>query len=106
MVKTFVVPQNTFVSWNAQATLSTAKESLWALYLPTSVHGRVSDIWRSYITQRLVRELRIHTAFAVKPIVQQNRNPHSYLANFDAGNDMYKKSGALIDFLDTDENIG
>jgi len=48
-----VLPKGTFAPWNAQATLIT-KRALWGLLLPVSVTGRVSDIWRSYITSRLM----------------------------------------------------
>lgn len=39
-----------FAPFKAQATMW---YELWMLYLPMSVHGRVSDIWRSYMAQRL-----------------------------------------------------
>ena len=97
---TFVVPANSFIPWNAQATLFMSRESLWTLYLPISVHGRVSDIWRSYIAQRLLRNACIYVGFAVEPLVIQNRNPHSYLADFDAEQDLYYKSGKLVELLD------
>ena len=96
---TFVVPTNSFIPLNAQATLFMSRESLWTIYLPISVHGRVSDIWRSYIAQRLLRNACIHVAFAVEPLVIQKRNPHSYLADFDAEQDLYYKSGKLVEFL-------
>ena len=99
--KTFVVPSTAFIPWNAQATLFTLREVLWAMYLPLSVHGRVSDIWRSFIVQRLLRDTPYRTAFAAKPLVQQERNIHSYMADFDAEYDLYHKSGALINFLDS-----
>ena len=30
------------------------KEAFWGLLLPVTVHGRVSDIWRAYLTQKLL----------------------------------------------------
>lgn len=97
--KTFVVPQSLFIPFNAQATLFRSRRSLWALYLPISVHGRVADIWRSYIVETLFRNTCIHVAYAVEPLVNQNRNPHTYLADFDAEQDLYYKSGRLLEFL-------
>jgi hypothetical protein len=41
----------------------------------------------------------MHIAFAVEPLVVQIRNPHTYLADFDAEQDLYYKSGKLIEFL-------
>jgi hypothetical protein len=47
--------------------------------LPTTVHGRVSDIWRSYVAQHAMRCKGIRLAFAA-PSVEQVRNDHDYLA--------------------------
>ena len=94
-----ILPGASFVPWNAQATLFRMRDALWVLYLPISIHGRVSDIWRSYIAQRLLRSVCIHVAFAVEPLVVQHRNQHSYLADFDAEQDLYYKSGKLIELL-------
>jgi hypothetical protein len=44
------------------------------------VHGRVSDIWRSYIVQRLLWDAGYAVAFA-PPLVVQKRGPHNYLAD-------------------------
>ncbi len=48
-----IVPKSQYAPYNAQATLH-FKASFFALYLPTTVPGRVSDIWRSYISQVLL----------------------------------------------------
>ena len=40
------------VPTNAQATLF-FQRTFWSLFLPATVHGRVTDIWRAYITQSL-----------------------------------------------------
>ena len=41
------LPAGLFAPYNAQATLH-MHGALWTLLLPVTVHGRVSDIWRSY----------------------------------------------------------
>lgn len=41
------LPAGLFAPYNAQATLH-MHSALWTLLLPVTVHGRVSDIWRSY----------------------------------------------------------
>ena len=41
------IPSHAVTPYNAQATLH-FYEAFWALYLPVTVAGRVSDIWRSY----------------------------------------------------------
>ena len=48
------------------------------------VHGRVSDIWRSYIVQRLLWDVGYSVAFS-PPLVVQNRGPHNYLADMQVG---------------------
>ena len=77
-----VLPRDTFAPANAQATLHT-RAGLWATLLPRTVHGRVSDIWRSYIAQRLFWDVGLSLAF-VGAHVTQFRSPHNYLADFDA----------------------
>lgn len=94
------VPVGYFTPFNAQATLFT-KSSFWGLLLPVTVHGRVSDIWRSYIIQKLFVEYKQTIAFT-PPLVTQDRNIHNYLTDMEAENDLYMKTPALIDLL---ENI-
>ena len=92
-----LVPSHALVPYNAQATLHTAK-ALWAILLPRTVPGRVSDIWRGYFAQVLFRDLGLSVAL-VPPIVTQDRNQHEYLADMDAELDLYFKAGKLVEFL-------
>lgn len=94
---TIALPPNLFLSYNAQASLHT-HAALWGLYLPITVHGRVSDIWRAYITQRLLWDLGL-TVSLTPPQVVQIRNPHNYLADFAAEQDLYSKTEQLLLFL-------
>ena len=48
-----VPPPKAFVPLNAQATIF-RETGLFTLLLPTTVTGRVSDIWRGYIAVRLL----------------------------------------------------
>ena len=92
------VPSTMATPYNAQATLH-FYDAFWALYLPVTVHGRVSDIWRSYFAHPLFRTLGLSLGFLPRPLVVQERNPHSYLADFDAEIPLYKKSGALANLV-------
>ena len=94
-----LVPWQSFVPYNAQATLHT-KPAFWATLLPFTVPGRVSDIWRSYFSEALFREIGLQVVFA-PPRVSQKRNAHNVLADMDAELDLYFKSGKLIEFLDS-----
>ena len=92
------VPSHTLTPYNAQATLH-FQDAFWGLYLPITVAGRVSDIWRSYIVQALFKRLGLHLGFLPRPIVVQDRNPHSYEADFNAEIPLYTKSSFLISYL-------
>lgn len=83
--------------FNAQATLF-RRAAFWSLYLPISVHGRVSDIWRSYIFQALTKCTRQLVAMH-SPVVEHVRNSHSNLADFNAEIPLYEKAGRLVDFV-------
>jgi hypothetical protein len=95
--KLLTVPVETFVPWNAQATLF-APDAYWSLLLPTSVHGRVSDIWRSYIGERLFWEFNLSLAFA-SSFVKQFRNPHSYFKDYFHEKPLYENASNLLDHL-------
>lgn len=92
-----VIPDGTYVPYNAQATLH-SKEAFFGLLLPITVHGRVSDIWRSYFSQRLFSLAGASLAF-LPPLVKQDRNVHDYLADLDSEVPLYMKAGQLVDFL-------
>ena len=89
-----IVPRGVFAPWNAQATLFTSS-AFFGLSMPISVTGRVSDIWRSYITTRLLWMAGYHVAF-VSPFVDQHRNPHEYHTDLLAERDLYERSNALV----------
>ena len=54
--------------------------AFWGMLLPVTVHGRVSDIWRSYFTQALLPVAGAVAAFA-PPWVQQVRAHHNIMYN-------------------------
>ena len=70
-----VIPSGTMAPFNAQATVF-GKAAFWGLLLPITVHGRVSDIWRSYFTGRIMWEAGQRLAFA-SPFVTQVRFKNS-----------------------------
>lgn len=91
------IKNGNFAPFNAQATLF-AKSCFWALLLPLGVHGRVSDIWRSFIAQTLMKLTGNTLAFS-SPWVKQNRTTHDILADFDAEIPLYTQTLELISFL-------
>jgi len=92
-----LVPYSMYTPYNAQATTH-LYNAFWGLYLPITVPGRVTDIWRSYITQRIMKDVGLHVIYT-PPIVQHERSPHDYLADFNAENDLYLKTSKLLEFL-------
>ena len=103
--KPLLVPKGVLTPYNAQATLH-LQPSFWALLLPITVHGRVSDIWRSYFAQRLFWDVGLQVGFLPRPVVVQDRNPHSNLGDLDAERDLYQKSEHLVEFLGKWEGKG
>ena len=83
--------------FNAQATWWYGP-AFGGLMLPTTVHGRVSDIWRSYVAQHAMRCDHLRLAFAT-PAVEQVRNDHEYLKDYMAERPLYEASGALVEAL-------
>ena len=97
----FLVPRFSFAPFNAQATLWMT-EGFRYMALPTTVTGRVSDIWRSYIAQYFFHRMSAYLAFA-PPYVDQNRNPHDYRLDFKEELHLYQKSNELVRFLASDK---
>lgn len=66
--------------------------------IPITVAFRVSDIWRAYWAQRLLWDIGANLLF-LHATVDQIRNPHNYLLDFEDELEFYLKTGKFIDFL-------
>jgi hypothetical protein len=77
---------------NAQATLWT-KTGFESMLLPITVHGRISDIWRSFFLSR-----SCYILFST-PWVTQKRNAHDYLADFQSELPLYLHTEALTQHI-------
>ena len=97
-----LVPSSALVPYNAQATIHTYR-ALFAVLLPITVKGRVTDIWRSYFSECLFRTLGLGVIF-LPPRITQYRNAHSYIADMKAEGDLYFKSERLSEFLSKWDN--
>ncbi len=96
--KPLIVPHGTLTPFNAQATLH-FKRAFWGMFLPVSVNARVSDIWRSYIVERLFWDCGLYFGFSARPLVVQNRNEHDDVRDLAAEDDLYQKGEQLVSFL-------
>jgi hypothetical protein len=92
-----MLPLRVAAPLNAQACLF-LRPAFWSMLLPTTVHGRVSDIWRGYIAQRLLWDTG-HSAVFTPPLVDQHRNSHNNLADFNAEGPLYEQAGKLLEVL-------
>jgi len=95
---TIVIPsRGLHVPWNAQAVI-VSRPAFFGLLLPVTVTGRVSDIWRSYITERLLWDTEYKLGFS-SSFVTQYRNPHSYMVDFADEDDLYNRVDELLQAL-------
>ena len=92
-----IPPRAVYSPWNAQAVL-VSNPAFFGLLLPVSVTGRVSDIWRSYITTRLLWETRYRIGVS-SSFVTQYRNPHSYMVDFADEDALYNRVDELLQAL-------
>lgn len=74
---TTVKQRRSFTPYNAQATVH-LYDAFWGLLLPVTVHGRVSDIWRAYLTQKLLWDVGQVITFTPAHVVH-DRVAHDYL---------------------------
>jgi len=77
----FVLNKGLFSPFNSQNTVF-IKIFFPLLYLPVNVSIRATDIYRSYIVQRIVWEFN-YLIFFGKATVYQKRNIHNYLRDFE-----------------------
>lgn len=94
---TCALAKDVFCPFNSQNTLFHQK-AFWGLYIPSTTAFRVCDIWRGYMTQRLLWDAGLSLCFTA-PTAYQERNIHDNLKDFDNEQDLYLKSGNLIAFL-------
>jgi hypothetical protein len=92
-----VLPKDVFCPFNTQNTVF-SRDAFWGLLIPTTTSFRVCDIWRSYIVQRLLWDADLRLCFT-SPTAIQERNQHNLLRDFEDEQDLYLKSGRLIQFL-------
>lgn len=55
--------------YNSQNTVH-HRDAFWALFIPSAVSWRVSNIWRSYFAQRLLWEVHGHVLFVASTVDQ------------------------------------
>jgi len=91
------LPRGLMCPWNSQNTVF-YESAFWGMLIPITTSFRVCDIWRSYWAERILWEIGGELAF-LPPSVEQIRNPHDYLADFEDELDLYLQAENLIKFL-------
>lgn len=92
-----ILSKGSFAPFNAQSTLF-KYEAFWGMLLPMTVHGRVSDIWRSYFTQKMLWDNAHHIAFC-PALVNHIRNQHRLIKDFDAELPLYTQTESMLKYL-------
>jgi hypothetical protein len=95
-----LVPASTehivFAPYNSHATLH-FKSMLWALLVPGTVPARVSDIWRSFITQRLMNDFTDYKHIIFHPpIFAQTENRLTSVESFLSEHRLFTESSSLL----------
>ena len=92
-----LLPPGTYAPFNSQNTLF-LYDAFWGLMMPPGPAMRVTDIWRAYYDKRLLEEIDGYLAF-FGPNAYQERNSHSYLADFIDEKALYHDAGRLVAYL-------
>ncbi|MBK7856145.1 MAG: DUF288 domain-containing protein [Bacteroidetes bacterium] len=79
--------KNTWSPFNSQNTVW-HKIAFPLLYLPATCSSRLTDIWRSYVAQRICFDNNWHVLFQ-SPTVYHQRNQHNLLKDFEEEYDGY-----------------
>lgn len=95
VLQSTTIALGSWAPFNAQSTWLSRRAAVLA-YLPFSVHGRVSDIWRSYIMQYILGYEHVGFSGA---FVEHYRNNHNYMADMQAERPLYEQAGALVEYL-------
>lgn len=93
------VSPSAWTPFNSQAT--TWPRRLFPLmYLPATCSFRMTDIWRSFVTQRALREIDSYLVYT-NANVYQNRNMHNLMTDFAEEIEGYLTYDMLIDLLES-----
>lgn len=76
-----ILGRNVWCPFNSQATFW-FREAFPLMYLPATCTFRMTDIWRSFIAQRILWENEAYVAF-LNAVVRQERNVHDLMVDFE-----------------------
>lgn len=88
------IPLGCYTPFNSQATLWNIK-LLPLMYLPSTCSFRMTDIWRSFIALRIMRETNYYLIFT-RATMFQDRNTHNLLDDFESEISGYLGNSRLV----------
>lgn len=95
--ESLALSENAWCPFNSQNT-TWFKEAFALLYLPSFCSFRMTDIWRSYIAQRIAWTCSWNILFH-KPTVEQIRNEHNLMVDFKDEVVGYLNNGKIVESL-------
>ena len=99
-----LVPKNAITPFNSQAT--TWHRSVFPLmYLPITCSFRMTDIWRSFVAQHLLKTTELNIVFLGAEVFQE-RNPHNLIKDFEDEIEGYLGNESLRIVLENTQIIG
>jgi hypothetical protein len=99
-----LVPKGSITPFNSQAT--TWHRSVFPLmYLPITCSFRMTDIWRSFVAQRLLKSTELNIVFLGAEVFQE-RNPHNLIKDFEDEIEGYLGNEGLRIVLENTPIIG
>lgn len=94
----YVCEHGTYVPFNSQNTYFDRKY-FPLMYLPSNVTFRMTDIWRSFIAQRICRENDVYVSFSNADVYQE-RNAHDLMSDFNSEVIGYQQNKSICETLD------
>jgi hypothetical protein len=93
----YAIKNGNFCPFNSQNT-TWDKEAFSLMYLPCTVPFRMTDILRSFVTQRILWELGLSLGFH-EATVEQARNDHNLMSDFADEQSMYLDTEGIVAVL-------
>lgn len=99
--RSYVLDKGVWCPFNSQNTLF-RRVAFDALYLPCFVSFRMTDIWRSFVAQRLLWEKGFNLQFSSSTVAQE-RNPHDLMRDFRDEIIGYVENKKIIDIISAEK---
>jgi hypothetical protein len=96
--KSYIFEKGIYTQGNTQITCWIKKELFHLLYIPSTVSFRFSDILKMYVAQFCIWIYGYNFAY-ISPFVNQNRNEHDFMKDFNSEIEMYNNILKLFEIF-------